>query len=283
MNYYIIIPAHNEQAFLKDALQSIVKQTVLPKKVIVVNDHSTDDTAAIIRQFSDQHPYIRGIDTRSSDQHMPGSKVVAAFNKGLSTLDDNYDFIVKLDADVVLPEHYFEKIISIFKSSNSVGIAGGFAYEKNQQGVWELNHPMNTDHVRGAFKSYTKACFKAIGQLKTAMGWDTVDELLAQYHQFDIVTDPSLKVKHQRPIGKAYNKRARFLQGKAMYTMRYGFVITLIASVKMAAKQGKFQTIIDNLKGYFSAKKEHVPYLVNSEEGKFIRGLRWQNIREKLL
>jgi glycosyltransferase involved in cell wall biosynthesis len=282
VNYYIIIPAHNEQAFLEDALQSIVKQTVLPKKVMVVNDHSTDDTAAIIRKYSDQYPYFRGINILSSDQHMPGSKVVAAFNKGLSALDENYDFIVKLDADVVLPENYFEKIISIFKSSGTIGIAGGFAYEKNSEGEWELNHPMNTDHVRGAFKSYSKACFKAIGQLKTAMGWDTVDELLAQYHQFDIFTDASLKVKHQRPIGKAYNKRARFLQGKAMYTMRYGFVITLIASVKMATKQGKFQTVIDNLKGFFTAKKEQVPYLVTSEEGKFIRQLRWRNIRQKL-
>ena len=282
MNYYIIIPAHNEQAFLEDALQSIVKQTVPAKKVIVVNDHSTDDTAAIIRKYSDQYPHIRGIDILSSDQHMPGSKVVAAFNKGMSTLDENYDFIVKLDADIILPENYFENIISIFKSSGTIGVAGGFAYEKNPEGEWELNHPMNTDHVRGAFKSYSKECFKAIGQLNTAMGWDTVDELLAQYHQFDIFTEPSLKVKHQRPIGKAYNKRARFLQGKAMYTMRYGFIITFIASVKMASKQGKFQTVIDNLKGFFAAKKEQVPYLVTLQEGKFIRQLRWRKIRQKL-
>ena len=43
---------------------------------------------------------------------------------------------------------------------------------------WQLNHPMNKDHVRGAFKAYIKNCFKAIGGLKKAMGWDTIDELL---------------------------------------------------------------------------------------------------------
>ncbi len=77
---------------------------------------------------------------------------------------------------------------------------------------------MDKDHVRGAFKAYSKACFKAIGGLKCAMGWDTVDELLAQYHGFKIHTDDTLKVKHLRPTGKAYNKKAKGLQGKAMYT-----------------------------------------------------------------
>ncbi|MGB5646807.1 MAG: glycosyltransferase family A protein, partial [Muriicola sp.] len=41
MNYYIIIPAHNEEVFLREALESVLAQTKLPDKVIVVNDHST--------------------------------------------------------------------------------------------------------------------------------------------------------------------------------------------------------------------------------------------------
>ncbi len=50
---------------------------------------------------------------------------------------------------------------------------------RDAKGAWKLNHPMNKDHVRGAFKSYTKKCFKAIGGLKNSIGWDTVDEFLA--------------------------------------------------------------------------------------------------------
>ena len=142
---------------------------------------------------------------------------------------------------------------------------------------------MDNDHVRGAFKSYKKSCFQAMGGLRNAMGWDTVDELLSKFHGFDIHTDESLKVKHLRPIGKAYNKRAKLLQGKAMYSMRYGFLITLIASSKMAWKQRKSKALLDNLSGYFSAKKEQAPYLVTEKEGSFIRALRWKNIKGKLL
>ncbi len=54
------------------------------------------------------------------------------------------------------------------------------------------------------------------------MGWDTIDELLAQFHGFEIFTDDTLHVKHLRPTGNAYDPKARLLQGKAMYTMRKG-------------------------------------------------------------
>src|SRR5690606_9745077 len=213
---------------------------------------------------------------------MPGSKVINAFNKGLEQLDDDYDFIVKMDADIILPNSYFEKVAKIFSTDAKIGIAGGFAYEQDKNGEWKLNHPMDKDHLRGAFKAYRKRCFKAIGGLKTAMGWDTVDELLAQYNGFNIYTDSHLQVKHLRPLGNAYNQKAKLLQGKAMFTMRYGFLITLIASLKMALKQKKPRAFIDNLRGYFSAWKEKAAYLVNPIEGKFIRQLRWEKMKAKL-
>lgn len=283
MNYYIVIPAHNEAVFLADTLQSVVQQTLLPKQLVVVNDHSTDQTEDIIDRFVTEYPFISKVNASSSTAHMPGSKVINAFNKGLALLDSEYDFLVKLDADVILPPTYFEKISKIFHNNPKAGIAGGFIYEKDKEGNWSLNHPMNKDHVRGAFKAYTKTCFLAMGGLKNAMGWDTVDELLAQYNSFDIHTDTTLAVKHLRPLGNAYNPKARLLQGKAMYTMRYGFWISLIASIKMAVKHKKPKVIRDNLKGYLKAKKDKSPFLVSPEEGKFIRQLRWKNIRAKVL
>lgn len=282
MRYYIVLPAHNEAHFLAGTLQSIVNQTLLPKRLIVVNDHSTDNTESIIDRFASEYPFISKVNTSSSTAHLPGSKVINAFNKGLALLGEDYDFLVKLDADVLLPPPYFEKISEIFRNNPKVGIAGGFIYEKDKNGNWVLNHPMGKDHVRGAFKAYTKNCFLAIGGLKNAMGWDTVDELLAQYNSFDIYTDDSLQVKHLRPLGNAYDPKARLLQGKAMYTMGYGFPISLIASVKMAAKHKRPKILRDNLKGFFKAKKEKVPFLVNAEERKFIRQLRWKNIKAKL-
>lgn len=283
MNYYIVIPAHNEEKHLADTLNSVLRQSLRPKRVVVVNDNSSDGTEVVIDEFLSLSNSIVKLNTTSSDQHMPGSKVITAFHKGFELLDDDYDFVVKLDADVILPDNYFERIAYIFKGNPKVGIAGGFIYEQVAYNEWVLNHPMNKNHVRGAIKSYSKNCFKAINGLKNAMGWDTLDELLAQYHDFEIFTDDTLHVKHLRPTGNAYDSKAKLLQGKAMYTMRYGFWVSCIASLKMAWKQKKRKAFFANMYGFFIAKKNREPFLVTSKEGKFIRGLRWQGIKQKLL
>ncbi|TDT46966.1 glycosyl transferase family 2 [Maribacter spongiicola] len=282
MNYYIVIPIHNEEAFLKSTLDSILLQTLAAKQVILVNDNSTDGTENIIDEYCTTSNLFKKVNTTSSTQHMPGSKVINAFNKGLELLDDNYDFIVKLDADIILPLNYFDVISQHFKKNQNLGICGGFIYEQNNAKEWILNHPMDKNHVRGAIKAYSKACFKAIGGLKNAMGWDTVDELLAQFNGYSLQTDATLKVKHLRPTGRAYNAKAKRLQGKAMYTMRYGFVITCIASMKMAMKNKSVKSFWNNMSGYIQASRNKTSYLVTEEEGKFIKNLRWTNIKRKI-
>ncbi len=55
MKYYIIIPAYNEEAFMSLTLQSLVEQTILPTKIVVVNDNSTDKTPEIVSEFANTH------------------------------------------------------------------------------------------------------------------------------------------------------------------------------------------------------------------------------------
>ncbi len=250
--------------------------------VVIVNDNSTDATEEIIDRYVKNNSVFKKLNSSSSTEHLPGSKVINAFNKGYELLDQQYDFIVKLDADLILPNDYFEKIATIFKSDPNVGLAGGFVYEETQKGIWELNHPMNKKHVRGAFKAYSKECFKTIGGLKNKMGWDTVDELLVQFHGFEIMTLDNLHVKHLRPTGKAYNAKAKLLQGEAMYLMDYGFLLSLVASLKMAIKQKKPRLLYHNMKGFFKAKRALSPKMISEEEGEFIRKLRWRGIKNRL-
>jgi len=282
MNYYIVIPAHNEEAFISLTLQSLVEQSLPPAKVVVVDDNSTDTTSTIVREFASQYPFIDLVQKTSEAIHLPGSKVIQAFHKGYETLDGNYDIIVKLDADLILPKNYFETIITIFKSDPKIGMAGGFAYiEKN--GDWILENLTDKDHIRGAFKAYRKECFLQIGTLKPAMGWDTVDELLCKFYGWKVVTDQSLKVKHLKPTGANYNKTARYKQGEAFYTLGYGFFITAIASAKLAMLKKKPFLFFDYIKGFLKAKSEKKPLLVTKEQAKFIRDYRLKKMKEKLL
>src|SRR6218665_1574569 len=133
MNYYIVIPAHNEESFMQLTLDSLAAQTVLPKKAVIVNDNSTDTTAEIVLAFAEKNAWVSLVNKTSEAIHLPGSKVIQAFHKGLGTLDDNYDIIVKADADLIFPPNYFETIIKHFESDAKIGMAGGFSYIKKKK------------------------------------------------------------------------------------------------------------------------------------------------------
>lgn len=281
MKYYVIIPAYNEAAYIGGTLQSLAAQNIPPSKAVVVNDNSTDVTAEIAESFCEKYSWLTLVNTTSNAVHMPGSKVIQAFTAGYNTVDDAYDVIVKLDADLIIPPNYFETILNTFAQNEKAGMVGGFAYIE-QNGEWVLENLTDKDHIRGAFKAYRKECFLQIGKLKPAMGWDTVDELLAKYYGWQVLTISSLKVKHLKPTGASYTKQARYKQGEAFYTLGYGFIITAIAGAKLAIRKKKPLLFADYIKGYLKAKKQNKPLLVTNEQAKFIRNYRWKKIKAKL-
>lgn len=278
MKIFIVIPAHNEEAFLPLTLESLVNQSYLPEKIVVVNDNSTDGTEDILKMFTSEYPFISYININSSTSHQPGSKVVAAFNQGLNSLNKDYDIICKFDADLIFPSEYLETIADLFKNNAECGLAGGFCtIQKN--GKWILENLTDKNHVRGALKAYRKSCFEQIGGLKESMGWDTVDELLAKYHDWQVQTLDTLLVKHLKPTGYKYDKAARLKQGQAFRKMRYGFWLSLIASAKLAMKKKSLSFFVHCIQGYTKNGKN---YIVTIDEGKAIRKMRWQGVKKKL-
>ena len=113
------------------------------------------------------------------------------------------------------------------------------------------------------------------------MGWDTIDELLALYHQWEFETDASLHVKHLKPTGANYNKRAKYLQGTALYKMRYGFALAFLSALKLAYKKRRITLLWDYILGYIKASKKNEPFLINEDQGAFVRAYRWKNIKRK--
>ncbi len=281
MKLLIIIPAHNEEKQLAACLDSFVQQHVTPDALLLVNDNSTDKTLEIAETYSQKHAWIKVISNTSSEAHIPGKKVVDTFNYGVAQNKEPYDLIGKFDADIILPPNYFEEVVKAFIQNPKLGMCSGLLYIKKED-AWVYEPIANTTHIRGPIKLYSKSCYTAIGGLRASIGWDTVDELLAQYHGFKTLTLTKLHAKHLRPTGTAYHKKAILMQGEALYKMRYGFVLTCIASAKMAAKSKKPKAFFHNLKGYFKAKKQQLPFMVNTQEGAFIRKLRWKAIKAKL-
>ncbi|SNZ01537.1 glycosyltransferase family 2 protein [Flagellimonas pacifica] len=280
MRISIIIPAHNEADFLKECLDSFVSQTHIPNEVIIVDDNSSDATFKIATDYAKNFGWIKVVQRKSIDEHVPGKKVVDTFNFGLKYASD-HNLIGKFDADIILPPNYFESVLNHFQSNWKLGMCSGLLYIKKGEN-WVYEHIADKNHIRGPIKLYHKACFDKIGGLLSGVGWDTVDVLLAKYHNFEALTDTSLQVKHLRPTGHGYSTKKYQSKGEALYKMRYGIILTKIAALKMAWQAKSPRLYIQIIIGYLKASINQCPRFVTSKEGAFIRKYRWQGIAQKL-
>lgn len=281
MNVCVIIPAHNEGNYICDCLHSFVNQTQPPDELIVVDDNSTDDTYNLTKGFAKDHSWIKVFRQQSSSDHLPGEKVIRAFNFGLEQASDDYDLIGKFDADIILPSNYFEQIRNHFKANWLLGMCSGLLYiEKN--GKWVYENIAKKSHVRGPIKLYFRQVFELMGGLRLGMGWDTVDTLLCQYHDFEIKTDLELMVKHLRPTGLGYSATNYRGKGEALHKMRYGLLLAKLALLKMAWQAKSPKLYVQGIFGYLSASISRSPRFVSPKEGMFIRNLRWRGIFQRL-
>ena len=277
MKIYIVIPAHNEEDNIEEALESLVNQQLKPTQLVVVNDNSTDRTAEKVNDFIRRHSWIQLVNKKSTEEHLPGAKIIEAFYEGYHLLDEDYHIICKFDADMVFESNYLLKLSQHFKENNRLGMAAGQCYiQKDHQ--WVLENLNNNDHIRGSLKAYRKACFLEIGKIKRSIGWDTLDELMAQYYGWELKVDPSLKVKHLKPTGFNYSPGAAWLQGVATYRMRLGLILTLVIGLKRGLLMREVSVFSSYIVGYLKAKREAVPFIVDVKQGKFIRNYRWRGI-----
>ena len=280
MKIYVIIPVYNEASFLEKSINSFINQTFIPKKIIYVDDNSTDLSKNIISKYSKKFDWIDLIQIESTNQHIPGSKIINAFNKGLKSLDDDYDIVCKFDRDIMLPKDYFEKLSKIFINKKSVGIAGGNMYilKKNK---WIYENISSKNHVRGPIKAYRKKCFFDIGGLKAHIGWDTLDVLLARKNGWKVFTDKNLHVKHLKKTGSSYTFKSKFSQGIALYCMRFGIRLSTLTLIKSSYNSLDITKLFFGISGYvysFITRKEP---MVSVSEGKYIRKYRWDSFKKK--
>lgn len=280
MRFYIVIPAHNEEDYIGQTLKSLINQSLLPTKIVVVDDNSTDTTSNIVNKITKEYPWISLISNISSDEHLPGSKIINAFYKGYDSLDKDFDIICKYDADLIFPKNYLESLATHYQKNPELGMVAGHCYvQKNNK--WQIENLTSKKHIRGPIKAYRKACFQEIGGLKKSMGWDTIDELLSLYYGWEFKTDESLIVRHLKHTGASYNRKAKHLQGIALYKMRYGFILAFLSALKLAFKKRNISLFWDYLVGYVKAQKNKEAFIVDPKQGVFIRAYRWNNIKNK--
>ena len=275
MDISIVVPVFNEEAFIKQALTSLLNQTYPAKQLVVVDDGSTDNSVSIIRKLAHVHPNLKLITSDKASTHAPGEKVVRAFRRGFDALSADWDVVCKFDADVVFPENYLDKLKEAFSSNDRLGMFGGLLTIPNKD-TWEVESISRNNHLRGPIKAYSKACYTDAGGLRPALGWDTVDELLALQRGYQVKIDKELLVKHLRPTGAKYNYSGAVAKGRLFYELGYGLFLGVVATIKWSFTQRG--SLFAALSGFLGALFSCKPKLVTKQEARFIRRYRWSQI-----
>jgi glycosyltransferase involved in cell wall biosynthesis len=127
MKVSICIPTFNQSQYVGQAIKSALNQTLQPYEIIVSDDCSTDDTAAVLKALSEEIPILKVI----SQEHNLG----IAKNTDSCLRRASGDFIVRLDSDDYLAPDYLNTLVGLLIKQPLAGYAHGAVQEVNQLGV----------------------------------------------------------------------------------------------------------------------------------------------------
>lgn len=218
--YVLITPARNEEDFIEETIRSVVSQTVLPKRWVIVSDGSVDRTDAIVQSYARKHPWMQFIRVPGSEDRNFASKV-RSFNAGYETMKGlDYDIIGNLDADISFESEYIEYLLAQFTLHPDLGVAGTPFSEGNVTYDYRFS---NIEHVSGGCQIFRRQCFEAIGGYMPIEGGgiDWVAVTTARMKGWKTQTFTGKNAFHHRKMGTADRSvlKARFNLGREDYSL----------------------------------------------------------------
>jgi poly-beta-1,6-N-acetyl-D-glucosamine synthase len=278
--YVVISPARDEQAYIETTIASVISQTSQPTEWIIVDDGSRDSTYEIANRYAERYPWIRVLHLGNRGYRSPGIGVIEAFYEGYQSISiSNWEYLVKLDADLELSPHYFESCFQQFQLNPMLGIAGGKITSKRHNNDTSIIEETPQFHVRGATKIYRRECWDKIDGLIISTGWDTWDEVKANYYGWRTSTLADVQLKQLRETGEVEGRwRDCVKNGKANYICGYHPLFMLAKCLRRLLRRDT----ISGLALFYGYVKSAFHRINQVNEKKIISYLRREQIRRLL-
>jgi glycosyltransferase involved in cell wall biosynthesis len=274
MKYVLITPAHNEERFIKKTLDSMVAQTLLPERWIIVDDGSADRTAQIVESYSSRYRWIEVLRRpQRSDRSFAGK--VQAFYAGLERVSSlRFGVIGNLDGDLSFDTDYLEFLIGKFSEDSKLGVAGTPFVEDN--GYDSARDSFEGEkHVAGGCQLFRRECFEEVGGYvpNPAGGIDWIAVTTARMKGWRTRSFPEKRFHHYRPLGTGGRSgiAASFSYGEKDYYLGGSPIWELF---RVAYRTTKRPFIIEGLSllaGYCCAALRRVERPVSKELMRFHR------------
>lgn len=237
-SYVLITPARNEEAYIEKTLQSVISQTVLPKRWIIVSDGSTDRTDEIVNQYISTNHWIELLRMPEHRDRQFAAKA-NCFNTAYQKVKNlSYNIIGNLDADISFDMEYIGFLLKKFSQDPKLGVAGTPFREGNVQYDYRFSRK---EHVSGACQLFRRECFESVGgyvPLK-AGAIDLVAVVTARMKGWKTETFTDKFCVHHRQMGTAEKHilMATFKSGYGDYPMGVHPVWQLFRSVYQMSRK----------------------------------------------
>lgn len=226
MSYSIVMCAHNEEKYIKRALESVFLQTVKPEKVVVVLDRCTDRTGEIAKDFP-----VETIEKKEKKW-----KYSYAENLELVRPMVGSTFYAIVDADVVLEPNYFETLLS--ELDNRDACIGGKILTRSKSllgrvlALWEKTYVISpSKRPRGCALLIRKTVLDEIGGFADVPAPDTYVQDEALKLGYGVKITSKSRAYHIREVTLRKAVKAQFSAGIARYLQRKGIVKTFLHSL----------------------------------------------------
>jgi glycosyltransferase involved in cell wall biosynthesis len=205
-DYVLITPARDEAAHIRKTLESLVAQTVLPLKWVIVSDGSTDGTDDVVKEYAAKHDWIKLLRMPERRERHFGGKV-HAFNAGYAQVRHlEFDVVGNLDGDASFECDYVEYLLGKFAENPRLGVAGTNYWESSWEKSLKYDYRFtNRDDVSGLCQLFRRECFEAIGGYKPSKngGVDLIASITARMHGWESRTFTDRFAIHHRQQGTA--------------------------------------------------------------------------------
>lgn len=199
--YILVTPARNEAQFIELTLKSMVTQTAIPLKWVIVSDGSTDGTDEIVLRYAAQYPWIELLRMPERPERNFAGKV-HAFRAGFERVKGlPFDAIGSMDGDISFDESYFAFLLGKLAEDPELGLVGT---PFKDDAMYDYRF-VSIEHVSGCCQLFRRECFEAIGGYVPVRsgGIDHIAVLSARMKGWRTRTFTEKICLHHRKMGSA--------------------------------------------------------------------------------
>lgn len=220
-SYVLMTSAFNEEAYLPRTIESVLAQTRLPLRWIIVSDGSTDSTDDIVRSYGAKYGFIELLRREKHEGRTFCSKVQALRQAYDALRPSSFDFVGNLDADIELVPSYYERIMEEFARFPGLGIASG-AYVEEVDGR-RVRFSSPDYHTPGSIQVFDRMCYEQVdGYPLMDGGEDAAAGVSARMNGWQTRRLSELEVLHLKPLRTGTLSRTvrnRFRLGRSDYLL----------------------------------------------------------------